>query len=140
MMPKPYSGDFRSHVIGEVVGGASRREVAERFGISPSVVIIWAQRYEETGSVVAKPSGGSTSPLEEHEKFLMDLLADKPDITLDEVVASMKKQKIPGSRTSVWRFYDRRDISFKKNSIRLGTKAQGRRPRASALDARARSV
>ena len=65
-MPKPYSCDLRGRVIGEVVGGASRREAAERFGISPSVVIIWAQRFEETGSVAAKPSGGSTSPLEDH--------------------------------------------------------------------------
>ncbi len=139
-MPKPYSGDLRGRVIGEVVGGASRREAAERFGISPSVVIIWAQRFEETGSVAAKPSGGSTSPLEEHAKFLLDLLAEKPDITLDEVVAAMKKRRIPGSRTAVWRFFNRRNISFKKNSIRLRTKAHGRRPRTSALDVRARSI
>jgi hypothetical protein len=26
--------------------------------------VIWVQRFEETGSVAAKPSGGSTSPLE----------------------------------------------------------------------------
>ena len=139
-MPRPYSGDFRGRVIGEVVGGASRRETAERFGISPSVVIIWAQRFEETGSVAAKPSGGSTSPLEKHAKFLLGLLAEKSDITLDEVVAAMKKRRIPGSRTAVWRFFNRRNISYKKNSIRIGAKAHGRRPRTSALDARARSI
>src|SRR6266446_6067554 len=126
MMPKPYSGDLRGRVIGEVVGGASRREAAERFGISPSVVIIWAQRFEETGSVAAKPSGGSTSPLEEHANFLLDLLTEKPDITLEEVVEVMHKRGISGSRTAVWRFFDRRNISFKKISIRSGAKTLGR--------------
>ncbi len=139
-MPKPYSGDFRGRVIEEVVSGASRREAAERFGISPSVVVIWAQRFEETGSVAAMPSGGSTSPLEEHAKFLLDLIAKQPDLTLDEVVVAMKKRRIAGSRTAVWRFFDRRNITFKKNSVRLGTKAPGRRSRTPALDARARHV
>ena len=68
-MPKPYSVDLRARVIEEVETGASRREAAERYGISPSVVVIWVQRFEETGSVAAKPSGGSTSPLEQHAEF-----------------------------------------------------------------------
>ena len=63
-MPKPYSIDLRARAIDDVVTGASRRETAERYGLSPSVVVIWMQRYEETGSLAAKPSGGSTSPLE----------------------------------------------------------------------------
>ena len=68
-MPKPYSGDLRARVIGDIVSGASRRAAAEYYGISPSVVVIWAQRFETTGSVAAKPSGGSTSPLEKHAEF-----------------------------------------------------------------------
>ena len=108
-MPKPYSGDLRARVIEEIETGASRREAAERYGISASVVVIWAQRFEKTGSVAAKPSGGSTSPL-------------------------------AGSRSAVWRFFDRRNISFKKNSVRDGAKARRRGPRAPALDARARHV
>ena len=48
-------------------------------------MVIWAQRFEETGSVAAKPSGGSTSPLEEHAEFLLALIAAQPDLTLDEV-------------------------------------------------------
>lgn len=74
-MPKPYSGDLRARVIGDIVSGASRRAAAEYYGISPSVVVIWAQRFETTGSVAAKPSGGSTSPLEKHAEFLLALIA-----------------------------------------------------------------
>src|SRR5262245_9500678 len=62
-MPRPYSEDLRARVIEEIEAGASRREAAERYELSPSVVVIWARRWEETGSVAAKPSGGSTSPL-----------------------------------------------------------------------------
>src|SRR6267378_1254842 len=68
-MPKPYSGDLRARVIGDIVSGASRRAAAEYYGISPSVVVIWAQRFETTGSVAAKPSGGSTSQLEKHAEL-----------------------------------------------------------------------
>lgn len=139
-MPKPYSCDLRARVIDEVATGASRREAAERYGISPSVVVIWAQRWEKTGSVAARPSGGSTSPLEDHAEFLLALIAEHPDLTLDEVVAAMDKRRISGSRSAVWRFFDRRDISFKKNFVRSGAKARGRGPRAPALDARARHV
>ena len=100
-MPKPYSGDLRARVIGDIVSGASRRAAAEYYGISPSVVVIWAQRFETTGSVAAKPSGGSTSPLEKHAEFLLALIAKQPDLTLDEIVAAMNKRGILGSRSAV---------------------------------------
>lgn len=70
-MPRPYSVDLRTRVIEEVQTGISRRGAAEQYGISPSVVIIWAQRVEATGSVAPKPSGGSLSPLEKHAEFLL---------------------------------------------------------------------
>jgi len=140
-MPKPYSGDLRARVIEEVTTGASRREAAERYGISASVVVIWAQRFEKTGSVAAKPSGGSISPLEDHAEFLLALIAERPDLTLDEIVLAMEKRRIAGSRSGVWRFFDRRNISFKKkDSVRDGAKTRRRGPRAPALDARARHV
>ena len=86
----------------------------KRYGISPSVVVIWVQRFEKTGSVAAKPSGGSTSPLEQHAEFLLGLIVDQPDVTLDEIVAAMRKRRIAGSRSAVWRFFARRNISFTK--------------------------
>jgi hypothetical protein len=36
------------------------------------------QRWHETGSVAAKPSGGNISPLEEHADFLLALIAEQP--------------------------------------------------------------
>ena len=139
-MPRPYSGDLRARVIEDISTGASRREAAERYGVSASVVVLWAQRFERTGNVAAKPSGGSTSPLEEHADFLLDLIVEQPDLTLDEVVAAMKKRRIPGSRSAVWRFFDRRAISFKKNFVRSGAKARGSSSRTPTVDATAGPV
>ena len=139
-MPKPYSIDLRGRVIEDVESGASRREAAERYGLSPSVVVIWMQRFEETGSVAARPSGGSTSPLEKHADFLLALIAEQPDLTLDEIVAAVRRRRIAGSRSAVWRFFARRNISFKKNSVRGGAKARGRGAGTPSLDARARPV
>jgi hypothetical protein len=35
-------------------------------------------------------------------------------LTLDEIVAAMRKRRIRGSRTAVWRFFARHDVTFKK--------------------------
>lgn len=117
-MPRPCSVDLRARAIGAVEAGASRREAAEHFDLSPSTVIKWVRRFRETGSVMAKPCGGSTSPLEEYEDWLLALVAEQPDWTLDEIVAAMRKQRIPGSRTAVWRFFQRHNITVKKKSLR----------------------
>ena len=60
------------------------------------------------------PRGGSTSPLEQHAEFLLALIEDEPNLTLDEVLSAMRKHKVPGSRTAVWRFFQRHKITFKK--------------------------
>ena len=85
------------------------------------------QRFEETGSVAEMRSGGRTSPLEEHAEFLLRLMTERPYMTLDEIVAAMRKRMIAGSRSAVWRFFARRNISFKKNSVRGGAETRRRR-------------
>src|SRR5262249_62363251 len=101
-MPKTYSVDVRSRVIEEVETGASRREAAERYGISPSVVVIWVHRFEKTGSVAAKPSGGSTSPLEQRAEFLLGLIVGQTDLARDEIVAVMRNHPIAGASSAAW--------------------------------------
>jgi transposase len=135
-MPKPCSLDLRIGVQREVEAGASRREAAECVEVSASSAIKWMQRLNETGSIAPKPSGGSISPLEAHVDFLLGLIAEQPDLTLDEIVAVMRKRRIAGSRSAVWRFFRRHNISFKKNSVRGRAEARGRGPRTAALDAR----
>ena len=49
-----------------------------------------------------------------HADVLLALIAEQPDLTLDEIVAAMRKRRIAGSRSAVWRFFERHNISFKK--------------------------
>ena len=135
-MPRAYSADMRSRVIARVEGGASRREAAEQYDISASTAVIWVRCFRETSRCAAKPRGGSTSPLEKHAAFLLGLIDGQPDLTLDEVVCAMRKHKIPGSRTAVWRFFQRHKITFKKKPARGGAGTRGRGAGAAALDAR----
>ena len=57
---------MRQRVIDRVESGASRREAAEHYEVSPSTAVIWVKCFRETGRCAAKPRGGSTSPLEKH--------------------------------------------------------------------------
>src|SRR2546428_10786369 len=107
-MPKPYSSDLRARVVEAVEAGASRREAAERFEIGATTAILWLQRWEETGSAAAKPSGGSSSPLEDHAEWLLALIAEQSDLTLGEGGAAMGQQRIAGRRRPAWRVFPRR--------------------------------
>ena len=135
-MPRAYSSDMRSRVIARVESGASRREAAEHYDVSASTAVIWVKCFHETGRCAAHPRGGSISPLEEHAEFLLALIDGQPDVTLDEAVSAMRKHKIPGSRTAVWRFFQRHQITFKKKPARGGAGARRRGAGAAALDAR----
>lgn len=134
-MPKAYSEDMRTRVIALVEGGESRREAAEHYEISASTAVNWVKCFRETGRCAAKARGGSVSPLEEHADFLLKLIEEQPDLTLDEVIAVMRRHKIGGSRTALWRFLQRHKITFKKSLARGGTAARGRGARPAAMDA-----
>ena len=116
-MPKAYSGDLRERVIEAVETGASRREAAERFEVSVSSAIKWLQRWHERRSAAPKLRGGSISPLEEFASEILALVAEQPDLTLVETVAALRKRRIKTSRSSLWRFLDRHDITYKKKSL-----------------------
>lgn len=137
-MGKPYSDDLRARAIANVEDGASRHEVAALLEVSPSTVIKWLQRWRDDHSSTAKSSGGSISPLEKRADWLLALIAEHPDLTLDEVVAAMRRRRIAGSRSALSRFFIRHNITFKKKPVRGGAGSSRRRPRATALESRAR--
>jgi transposase len=57
-------------------------------------------------------------------------------LTLDEIVAAMRKRRTAGSRRAVWRFFKRHNISFKKKPAGRRSKSERTWPRTAALDAR----
>lgn len=133
-MARAYSQDLRERVVAAVEAGATRQAAGDRFGVSDSSAIRWVQRWRGSGEFAAKRHGGGTSPLEEHAAVLLALVAEEPDLTLDEWCVVLRERAIVTSRVSVWRFFDRHKISYKKNSARqrAGARRRGRGTRALA--------
>src|SRR5437660_12693671 len=123
-----YPSEMRVRVIGLVEAGTSRREAAEQLEISASSAIRWMQRWEADRTSGPKPRGGSVSPLEQHAEWILVFVAEQSDLTLDEIVSAMHKKRICGSRTALWRFLARHDITVKKKPARGGTWAAPRIP------------
>ena len=132
-MTRAYSEDLRERVIAAVEAGATRRAAAAQFKVSVSSAIRWVQRWQTDWAIAAKPRGGSVSPLEDHAAALAGLVAEQPDLTLDEFCAVLQEREIATSRVSVWRFFSRHGLSFKKNSARQRAGARGRGRGAAAL-------
>ena len=137
-MPKSYSADLRKRVIEAVASGASRHEVAELFGIAVSTEVKWWQHWRDTGSAAPKSRGGSTSRLEEHTTLILGLVKEQPDSTFKELLAALRKRRIRSSRSALWRFFERHNITFKKKPAGSRTAAGGRGSGTPALDPRAR--
>ena len=115
-----YSNDLRVRVIHVVESGVAARAAARQFVIGDATAIRWVKRWRETGSVEAKSiKGQSRSPLKRHEEWLLDLVRQEPDLTLEEIQRRLldERQQKAGIG-SVWRFFDRNGISFKKKRSR----------------------
>jgi transposase len=119
-MAKGYSKDLRVRAVSIVETGESAREAGRLLDVSASTAIRWIDRWTTTGSVEAKPgTGHSRSPLEEHRQWLLDLVVAEPDLTLEEIRARLRAdKKLKTATSSVWRFYERHEITFKKNVAR----------------------
>ena len=115
-----YSNDLRVRVIHVVESGVAARAAARQFVIGDATAIRWVKRWRETGSVEAKSiKAQSRSPLKRHEEWLLDLVRQEPDLTLEEIQRRLldERQQKAGIG-SVWRFFDRNGISFKKKRSR----------------------
>ena len=97
-------------------GGVAERAAARQVVIGDANAIRWVKRWRETGSFEARSvRGQSRSPLKKHEDWLLELVRQEPDLTLEEIQRRLldERQQKAGLG-SVWRFFDRHGISFKK--------------------------
>jgi transposase len=134
-MSSAYSQDLRDRVLTASAEGSSARQAAARFGIGVSTAIVWVRREKVSGArwalVRGQPKG---SKLDIHAEFLLKLIADTPDITLHEMKFELKERLgVSAAIGTIWKFFDRRDITFKKNGARGGAGAAGRFGGAASL-------
>lgn len=115
-MVKSLSDDLRVRVVAAVEAGASRRQAAARFGVSVSSAIRWVRRWRDRGEVGARPQGGDrrSGRIEAQAGFLLGQVEQSPDVTLAELQALLFERGVAVGIATLWRFFERRGISFKK--------------------------
>ena len=116
-MAKALSMDLRERVIAAVDEGVSRRQVAERFGVSASSAIRWCQLQRDSGDARPMPQGGDrrSQRIEAEAVRILSLVRETPDITLEEIKAELAERGLLFSVSAIWRFLDRRGLTFKKS-------------------------
>src|SRR5271156_92229 len=127
-MSRAYSQDLRDRVLAASAEGHSARQIAARFEIGVSTAIVWIRREKVTGVKSALLRGHPQgSKLDSHAEFLLGLVADTPDITLHEMKFELKERLgLSAAIGTIWKFFDLRDMTFKKNGTRSGARAAGR--------------
>ena len=127
-MPRAYSKDLRVRVLEAVDKGLSARGAARVFSISPASAIKWVQVWRLSGIAEASPiRGHRRSPLDLHADWLLTLIAKQPDLTLAEIKGLLLEREVSSCENSIWRFFNRHGISFKKDFARLRAGSRGRR-------------
>lgn len=123
-MSKPYSEDLRERVVAAVEGGVSRRQAAGLFDVGVSTVIRWVQRFRTTGSIAAKPMGGDhRSLLTGMRDWILGRIAVEPDLTIEELREQLRERGVIVGYGTVWRFFAREAITFKKKRARSRARA-----------------
>ncbi|NOG73995.1 MULTISPECIES: IS630 family transposase [Roseicella] len=117
-MSKALSVDLRERVVSAIAAGASCRAAATRFGVSASSAIRWATLAREAGSVAPGPLGGDrrTARIEGHAPLILGLVERTSDITLKEIQAELAKAGVSAGIGTLWRFFDRRRMTWKKKT------------------------
>jgi transposase len=131
-MARAYSEDLRVRLVRLVEGGTSARSAAKLFEVSASTAVKWMQRWRREKSVTPNPMRGHRRRLLDGQAdWLLELIEAKHDLTLAEIRLRLKKRGVRVSLWTVWSFYERQKVSFKKNGVRqrAGSQRRGRRSR-----------
>ncbi|GJD82117.1 IS630 family transposase ISMex41 [Methylobacterium gregans] len=114
-MGRPYSQDLRERVV-DAAGATSRRQAAARFGVGIATAIRWMAALTTSGTVVARPQGRARrSKLDPHEAYLRGLIAERDDLTLEEMRARLKDERdLTVGLGTLWAFLDARGLTYKK--------------------------
>ena len=104
-MGRALSGDLRSRVLKASADGMSARQAAARFGVGVSSAIRWIARAR-MGELAPRPQGRRrVSSLDAHEAFIVGMIEERKDITLNEMVVRLvaeRSVRISRSALSAW--------------------------------------
>jgi transposase len=110
---RAYSLDLRVRVLADCDVGMATRKVAEKYSVSTAWVRRLKQRHRESGEVGPRVAKTGPKPkLSGQEDRLMQLVAEEPDATLDEL---RKKLGLAVSVATIWRSLRTLGLTFKKS-------------------------
>jgi transposase len=115
-MGRALSDDLRVRVLRASTEGLSARQAAARFGVGISTAIRWIARGRQ-GERTARPQGRRRgSSLDAHEAFIVGLIEERRDITLNEMAARLLAERAISIRRSALSAWLRgRSWTFKKS-------------------------
>ncbi|MGN7829858.1 IS630 family transposase [Agrobacterium radiobacter] len=92
-MTRAFSDDLRSRVLAAAYDGMSARSAAARFGIGVSTAIAWIASARHGQMKPAKQGRRGGSRLDAHGDFIVGLIDEEKDITLNEMVLRLAEEK-----------------------------------------------
>jgi len=116
MSSRALSLDLRARVVAGVSKGVSRRQAAERFGVSSASAVRWCVLATSTGSPAAKPRGGDrrSHRIEAQADRIHALIAAQDDLTLAEIRIQLAEDGHHFAIDALWRVFARQRITWKK--------------------------
>ncbi len=115
-MAKALSDDLRSRVLKASNSGMSARQAAARFGVGISSAIRWIARAK-LGELTPRSRGRRrASRLDAHDAFIVGLIDERKDITLNEMVERLGVERsAPISRSALSAWLRGHGWTFKKS-------------------------
>ena len=114
-----YGADLRARVLAALDAGATVREAAARFAVSPSHCAKVRLRRDATGEAEARPQRGGHRPrlLAPHEAALRARLGEDRDATLAGLrVWLLRERGVSASIATVWASLARMGLTHKKSA------------------------
>jgi len=119
-MSKALSLDLRERVLAAVSAGASHRAAGARFGVSAASVSRWRALARKHGDARPGPLGGDrrTARIEAQAALIRQLVADTPDITIEELRQALAERGHRFGYGTLQRILVRHRLTRKKRMAR----------------------
>ena len=115
-MARALDDDLRLRLLKASASGMSARQAAARFEVGVSTAIRWIARAKD-GEPSSRPQGWRRpSVLDAHEAFFIELIEERKDVTLYEMVVLLSaERRVNISRSAVGAWLRGRGWTFKKS-------------------------
>ncbi len=119
-MASALSGDLRERVVAAIEAGASRREAARRFEVSPASAVRWHGAFVQGGRTQAKPMGGDqrSHTIEAQADLIRQTYEAQPELFLHELRDRLAERGLLVGVSSLSRFFKRHATEQEREDVK----------------------